>query len=47
MLILLTVQYTFPEVLTKETLYNNQELLWLVMISIFLVTLMCEAGVIF
>ena len=47
MLILLTVHYTFPEVLTKETLYNNQELLWLVMISIFLVTLMCEAGVIF
>ena len=47
MLILLTVHYTFSVVLTKETLYNNRELLWLVMISIFLVTLMCEAGVIF
>ena len=28
----------------KENLFNNQELLWLVIVSFIFVTLMCESG---
>ena len=33
--ILRTVLYTFPKVLTRRIWYNNQVLLWLVIISFF------------
>ena len=42
--ILHTVFYTFPEGLTKENLFENQELLWLVIISFILMTLMFDSG---
>ena len=44
--ILHTVLYTFPKVLDKENLSNKQELLWLVIISFILMTLICDSGVI-
>ena len=30
----------------KENLFNNQEILWLVIIPFILITLMCDSGVI-
>ena len=44
--ILHTVLYTFPKGLDKENLSNKQELLWLVIISLILMTLICDSGVI-
>ena len=44
--ILHTVLYTFPKVLDKENLSNKQELLWSVIISFILMTLICDSGVI-
>ena len=44
--ILHTVLCTFPKVLDKENLSNKQELLWLVIISLILMTLICDSGVI-
>ena len=46
MLILHTVLYTFPEVLTRRNVLKNQELYKLVIISLILVTLMFDSGVI-
>ena len=46
MQILHTVLYTFPEVLTRGTVFKNQELYKLVIISLILVTLMFDSGVI-
>ena len=46
MLILHTVLYTFPEVLTRGNVLKNQELYKLVIISLILVTLMFDSGVI-
>ena len=44
--ILHTVLYMFPEVLTRGTVFKNQELYKLVIISLILVTLMFDSGVI-
>ena len=44
--ILHTVLLTFLKVLTEEFLFNNQELLYLMIISFILVTLMCDSEVI-
>ena len=44
--ILHTVHYTFPEVLTRGTVFKNQELYKLVIVSLILVTLMFDSGVI-
>ena len=41
-----TVHYTFPEVLTRGTVFKNQELYELVIIFLILVTLMFDSGVI-
>ena len=38
--------FTFLNVLEKRIFFNNQELLWLVIISFILVTLMFDSGVI-
>ena len=38
--------YTFPMVLTWRNLFNNQELLWSVIVSFNLITLMCDSEVI-
>ena len=46
MQILHTVLYTFPEVLTRRNVFKNQELYKLVIISLILVTLMFDSGVI-
>ena len=44
--ILHTVLYTFSKVLDKENLFNNQELLQLVIISFILSILSCDSVVI-
>ena len=44
--ILLTVLYTFPKNADKDILLNNQELLFLLIISIILITLMFVSWVI-
>ena len=44
--ILHTVLCTFPDVLAKENLFNNQEVLQLIIISFILMTLMFNSGVI-
>ena len=44
--ILHTVLYMFPEVLTRGTVFKNQELYKLVIISLILVTLLFDSGVI-
>ena len=44
--ILHTVLYTFPEVLKRGKVFKNQELYKLVIISLILVTLMFDSGVI-
>ena len=36
--------YTFANKLVKENLFNNQELLWLGIISFILMTLMFDEG---
>ena len=46
MRILLTVLYTFPEMLTGRSCFTDQKLLLLVIISVILMTLMCDSGVI-
>ena len=44
--ILHTVLYTFPEVLTRGNVFKNQELYKLVIVSLILVTLIFDSGVI-
>ena len=44
--ILHTALYTFPICAGKENLYNNQEVLQLIIISFILMTLMFDSGVI-
>ena len=39
--IIMYILHTFAD---KENLYNNQELLWLLIISYVLITLMCDSG---
>ena len=46
MLILHTVFYATPKVLTKENLFINQENIEMVIISFILMTLLSDAGVI-
>ena len=41
-----TFLHTFPKKADKENLFNNQELLWLVIISSVLMTFMFDSGVI-
>ena len=45
--ILPTDLYTFTEVLTKLNYSKNQELLYHAIISFYVVTFMCDSGVIF
>ena len=40
--ILHTVLYTFPNVLEKENLFSNQDVLQLIIISFILITLMID-----
>ena len=40
--ILPTALYPFPNVLAKENLFNNQEVLQLIIISFILITLMID-----
>ena len=44
--VLHTVLYTFPNVLAKENLFNNQEVLQLIIISFILMTLMLDSWMI-
>ena len=46
MRILLTVLYTFPEMLTGRICFTDQKLLLLVIISVILMALMCDSGLI-